>query len=317
MTYSIVAFDGDTGEIGVAVQTRWPAVGATVPWVEPGVGAVATQSFTNVDLGPQGLALLREGKPAPVALRELVAGDAGRNVRQIGLVDATGRSAAHTGSDCVAEAGHVCETDVCVQGNMLERAGAWHAMLDAFRGTSGDLADRLLAALRAGERSGGDIRGCQSAALLVAPGSPGAEPWVRRFDLRIDDAPRPLEELARLLRVARAYEALRAAIAAIAAGDLEIALEATTAAHQLVPEDAQVTYRHAMVLLANGKTSEARPLLEAALRSEPRLAEFGHRFADAGHGAQIAHALRSVSRPTVAQYGARPKGTTGPGPDPG
>lgn len=299
MTYSVVAFDRDTGEIGVAVQTRWPAVGATVPWVEGGVGAVATQSFTNLDLGPMGLALMRAGKPAPVALRELVAGDHGRELRQVGLVDANGRSAAHTGVRCVAEAGHVCEPGVSAQGNMLERAEVWLVMLAAFRSATGDLADRLLAALRAGERSGGDIRGCQSAALLVAPGEPAAQPWARRFDLRIDDAPDPLGELARLLRVARAYEALRVAVQALDAGDVQAALVSTTAAHHLAPEDAQVTFRHAMVLLANGKTSEAEPLLEAALSSEPRLAEFGHRFADAGHGAESAAALRSVRRPAT------------------
>jgi uncharacterized Ntn-hydrolase superfamily protein len=296
MTYSIVAVDSDTGEIGVAVQTRWPAVGAMVPWLEPGVGAVATQAFTNVGLGPQGLALLREGLSAPVVLRELVAGDAGRDVRQIGVVDAAGRAAAHTGKRCVAEAGHTAGSGVSIQANMLERDGVWLTMLDAFRGAGGDLADRLVAALRAGDLGGGDIRGSQSAALLVASGSSPAQPWARRFDLRIDESPRPTEELARLLRIARAYEALDSATDAIENGQLESALAGTSLAHRLAPEDTQVAFLYAMVLLASGRADEARPVLDAAIRSEPRLAEFGRRFADAGHGAPIAEALRGVRR---------------------
>lgn len=295
MTYSIVALDRDSGEIGVAVQTCWPCVGASVPWVEPGVGAVATQSFTNVDLGPKGLARLRAGLAAPDALREIVADDPGRDVRQVGIVDVAGRSAAHTGRSCVAEAGHVCAPDVSIQGNTLERADVWLAMLDAFRAASGDLADRLMAALRAGDRDGGDVRGRRSAALLVAPGSPGAEPWARRFDLRIDQSPRPLEDLARLLQVTRAYEALDAAMDATEAGDLELALTRSTVAHRLEPEDAQLAFWHGVLLLASGRPDEARPVLDAALRSEPRLADFGHRFARAGHGAVLAAALGDVS----------------------
>jgi len=297
MTFSIVALDPDTGEIGVAVQTCWPAVGATVPWVEPGVGAVATQAFTNMDLGPKGLERLRASVPAQDALREIVAGDPGRELRQVGMVDAAGRSAAHTGSACVAGAGHVCDSGVCIQGNTLERTGVWLAMLDAYRRATGDLADRLIAALRAGDRDGGDVRGSQSAALLVAPGLPDAPPWARRFDLRVDASPRPLEELTRLLRVARAYETLDAAMAASEAGDLEMALGRTTVAHEAAPEDAQVAFWHAVILLASGRPHEARPVLEAALLSEPRLGEFSHRFADAGHGALIAEVLRSVPRP--------------------
>jgi len=294
MTYSIVALDPDTGEVGVAVGTCWPGAGATVPWVEPGVGAVATQSFTNVDLGPTSLALLRGGRPAPGALREVLADDPDRDARQIGLVDATGRSAAHTGRRCVAEAGSVCAPGVSIQANTMERADVWQSMLDTFLGASGDLADRLMVTLRAADRDGGDIRGGQSAALLIAPGSPAAQPWARRFDLRIDDSPQPLEELARLLQVARAYEALEAALDANASGDLEMALSETSVAHQLAPGDAQVAFWHAMALFASGRPDEARPVLEAALRTEPGLAEFGNRFAGAGHGGPLATALRSV-----------------------
>lgn len=180
---------------------------------------------------------------------------------------------------------------------MLARADAPPAMLEAFRDATGDLADRLMAALSAGQRAGGDVRGSQSAALLVAPGSPGAEPWARRFDLRVDESAQPIEELARLLRVARAYESLEAALAATETGELEVVLAETTAAHQLAPNDAQVAFWHAIVLFASGQPYEGQPVLEAALHSEPRLAEFGHRFAEAGHGAPIAAALRGVRRP--------------------
>ena len=298
MTYSIVALDRDSGEMGVAVQTCWPGVGATVPVLEPGVGAVATQSFTNVDAGHDMMALLREGLTAPAALRQVMADDPGRDLRQVGLVDAAGHSAAHTGSRCVAEAGDVCEPGVSIQANTLERAGIPLTMLDAFRGADGDLADRLLAALRAAQRDGGDIRGSQSAALSIAPGSPAAQAWDRRFDLRVDVCPRPLDELARLLRIARAYEALDAALEADGAADLGRALAGTTAAYDLAPEDAQIAFWHAMVLSANGRQDESRRVLDAALESERRLAEFGRRYAEAGHGGPLSEALASVRSPT-------------------
>ncbi len=297
VTYSIVARDPDSGEIGAAVATCWPGVGAVVPWVEPGVGGLATQSFTNVALGPQGLALLRDGLPAPDVLRELVSDDPGRDVRQVGLVDASGRSAAHSGARCVAEAGHVCESGLSIQGNMLERPDTWLLMLEAFRGASGDLADQLMAALHAAEVSGGDLRGSRSVALIVAPGSPHARPWDRRFDLRVDASALPIDELARLLQVARAYEALDAAIEAAGLRHLATALAGTTVAHELAPDDAHVAFWHAMVLFASDRPDEARPLLEAALIQEPRLAEFGHRLAAAGHAGSLAPAMLALPRP--------------------
>lgn len=296
MTYSIVALDQDTGELGVAVQTCGPAVGAVVPWVEPGVGAVATQSFTNVNLGPASLALLREGQPAPAVLQQVLARDPGRDARQVGLVDAAGRSAAHTGGMCVAEAGHACIGGVSAQANMMAGPRVPQSMLEAFSRTSGDLADRLMAALGAAEEAGGDIRGRGSAALLVAPGSTEAQPWSRRYDLRVDASPEPVEELARLLRHARAYDALDTAIGAMAAGELQFVVAGTTLAHRLAPEDAQLAYWNAMALFASGRPEEAQPLLDAALRAEPRLAEFGRRFAEAGHGGPLADDLRAMAR---------------------
>src|SRR5215210_54465 len=163
MTYSIVARDPASGRFGVAIQTCWPFVGAGCPWVESGVGAVVTQSFTEIGHGPNGLERLRAGDSPADALAVLLAADPGREVRQVGLVDAAGRSAAHTGARCVEAAGHATAEGVSVQANMMERPTVWPAMLDAYLATSGALVDRLVAALRAGETEGGDIRGRQSA----------------------------------------------------------------------------------------------------------------------------------------------------------
>jgi len=297
MTYSIVALDRDTQELGIGVATSGPSVGAKVPWVEPGVGAVATQSFTNMDLGPLILDRLRDGHTAPVALRELVAADPGREVRQIGVVDLAGLSAAFTGRDCVAQAGHVSASHISVQANMVERADTWLVMQAAFSAATGDLADRLLQALWAAEREGGDIRGTRSAALLVAPGAPATKPWVRRFDLRVDMSMQPLDDLAQLLRSARAFEAFEAAMDANRAGELEVALERIAAAHELAPDDAQIAFWHAIAMAWSGRPDEAGPMMQAALRMEPRMAEFGHRYTEAGHGALMDTALRAVPRP--------------------
>lgn len=300
MTYSIVALDEATGEIGVAVATCWPAVGASVPWVEAGVGAVATQSFTNVDLGPEGLAMLRDGMAPSTALETLLATDRGADVRQVGVVDAAGRAAAHTGERCVAEAGHILAPGVSVQGNMLERPRVWESMLVAYADAAGDLAERLMAALRAAEALGGDIRGRRSAALVVAPGvSAGASdvrPWSRRFDLRVDASGRPLEELSRSLAVARAYEALDHGIEAVEAGDVARASEHLARAVELAPDDDQLGLWHALV--GTGEVADMAAL-RAVIEREPRLAEFGRRFAAAGHGGPLVERLREL--------GARPR----------
>ena len=177
MTYSIVARDPASGRFGVAIQSCWPFVGAGVPWVESGVGAVATQSFTEVAHGPNGLTRLRAGEPAAEALAGLMATDPGEAVRQVGIVDAAGRAAAHTGARCVEAAGHLTAAGVSVDANMMERPTVWPAMLAAYQDGEGDFVDRLLAALRAAEAEGGDVRGRQSAALVVSGGTgrPGLE----------------------------------------------------------------------------------------------------------------------------------------------
>lgn len=287
MTYSIVAFDSATGELGVAVQTRWLGVGSMVPWVEPGVGAVATQSFVEPSYGPRGLRLMREGRSAEEALATLLAQDADQAVRQVGVIDASGRAAAHTGLRCVRWASHLVAHGVSVQANMMERPTVPAAMLAAFRGTEGDLADRLLATLRAAEGQGGDVRGRQSAAIVVGRATVSAvkapSPWDRRFDLRVDDQRDPLGELERLVRLSRAYDAMDEAEQAILRGDAGSAQAARRASITLAPEDDQVLLWAAAGLAQDGREVEAREAFAAAAAVEPRAGEHLRRFAEAGH----------------------------------
>ena len=294
MTYSIVARDPATGELGVAVQTRWFNVGETVPWAEPGVGAVATQSFSEKSYGPQGLARMRDGASAQAALDGLVADDPGRDVRQVGMVDGTGRSAAFTGAQCVEAAGQLTELNLSIQANMMERATVWPAMAAAYRSTVGELADRLMAALRAAEGEGGDVRGRQSAALLVVPASGPA--WTTRYDLRVEDDRAPLDELARLLRLARAYEAFDRSEAPAMAGDLASAVREMETAHELAPDDDQITLWMALMLAGAGRVPEARRLFAEARQVEPRGAEHLRRFLAAGHlPAQVGPAIEALA----------------------
>lgn len=204
MTYSIVALDPATGELGVAVQSHWFSVGPLVPWAAPGVGAIATQANIEVAHGPHGLALLRHGLDAPSALERLLSHDPGAAGRQVGIVDAAGRAAAHTGSLCMPEAGHVTGDGVSCQANIMASASVWPAMLQAFEETDGPLVSRLLAALDAAEEQGGDVRGRQSAALLVVPAE--GEEWETKISLRVEEHPEPLVELKRLLALRDAYE---------------------------------------------------------------------------------------------------------------
>src|SRR2546426_7018147 len=187
-TFSIVARDPVTGDLGVAVQSHWFSVGPTVPWAEPGVGAVATQSFVRIDYGPEGLKLMRQGVSAPEALKRLVAGDEGRDVRQVAMIDGGGHVAAHTGVRCIQAAGHHVGDNYSVQANLMVDAGVWPAMAKAFETTKGDLAERMLAALDAAQYAGGDIRGRQSAAILIVSGTRSDKPWNDKLlELRVED----------------------------------------------------------------------------------------------------------------------------------
>lgn len=205
-TYSIVAYDPEARQWGVAVQSHYFCVGRIVQWAEAGVGAVATQSMAEASYGPLGLEMMRAGKTAGQALAGLVASDSNAAVRQVAMVDAQGDVAVHTGELCIAEAGHRTGKHYSVQANLMLKDTVWDAMAEAFERADGDLAERMMVALEAAEGEGGDIRGKQSAALLVVGGELTGAPWRSRiFDLRVDDHPEPLPELRRLLHVARAY----------------------------------------------------------------------------------------------------------------
>ena len=285
MTYSIVARDPATGAFGVAVQTKWLAVGAMVPWLEPGVGAVATQSFVEVAYGPRLLERLRAGEAPAEALAALLAADPQADVRQIGVVDARGRAAAHTGPGCVREASHLARENVSCQANMMERPtvpAALQAGHDRAAADGADLADRLMAALRSAEAEGGDLRGRQSAALVVC-GPPGEPPWSHQFDVRVDDHPVPLDELARLLRLSRAFATLDQGDNALARGDRDAAAALYLQGLALAPDDDQAMILAAGGLMQLGRTEEAAPLMRAAVRANARWPEFIRRFSAAGH----------------------------------
>ena len=239
-TYSIVAHDSASGELAVAVQSHWFSVGSVVAWARPGVGAVATQSIAQAAHGPNVLDRLAEALDPAAAIAAVLRDDALARYRQLGAVDARGRAAAHTGAGCIEHAGDVQGTGFSAQANMMATATVPAAMAAAYAEHEGDVADRLLAALAAGEGAGGDVRGRQSAALLVVPA--GGEPWRRRFDIRVDDHPEPLAELRRLLRLARAYEFAEQADERLAEGAHEEARSLYLTAAELAPEAEELTF---------------------------------------------------------------------------
>lgn len=260
-TFSIVARDPNTGELGVAVQSHWFSVGPIVAWAEAGVGAVATQSFVDPSYGKNGLDMMRAGKSAPDTLKELLAKDEGREVRQVAMIDAQGRVEAWTGKNDIQAAGHIVGTNFSVQANLMLNDKVWPAMAQAFQNTKGDLAERMLAALDAAQAAGGDIRGRQSAAIIVVSGKPTGQAWKdRTFDLRVDDSPEPLQELRRLVRLQRAYNHMNAGDLAVEKKDNEGALREYSAAEKLVPNNAEMIYWHAVALVNMGRVDDSLPL---------------------------------------------------------
>jgi uncharacterized Ntn-hydrolase superfamily protein len=283
-TYSIVARDPATGDFGVAVQSHWFQVGPIVPWAEAGVGAVATQSFVKVDYGPRGLQLMREGKSAREALDLLLAQDPQKDVRQVAMVDREGRVATWTGPKCIAAAGHQGGAGYSVQANLMDKPTVWPAMARAFEAAKGDLADRLLAALEAAEAEGGDIRGRQSAALIVVRAKPiSGEPWRdRRVDLRIDDHPQPLAELRRLLKLHRAYEEMNQGDEAMATNDIPAAVRHYSRAGEMAPEIAELPFWQAVSLFTAGQEEKALPIFRDVFAREERWARLVPRLPAAG-----------------------------------
>ncbi len=284
-TYSIVARDPATGDLGVAVQSHWFSVGSIVTWAEAGVGAVATQSFVDPGYGPRGLELMRHGVAAPEVLKQLVAKDAQRDGRQVAMIDAKGLVAAYTGKSAIAAAGHHVGTNYSVQANMMANARVWPAMASAFEQMQGDLADRMLAALEAAEKAGGDVRGRQSAAILIVKAKSSGRPWAgadRVFDLRVDDHPAPVEELRRLIRLQRAYAHANRGDELMTEQKIEQALKEYEAASGLAPEIAELPFWHAVTLASIGREAEAAPIFKAVFAKEPIWSELLERLPAAG-----------------------------------
>ena len=282
-TYSIVARDPATGEMGVAVQSHWFSVGSIVSWAEAGVGAVATQSFVEPSYGPLGLALMRAGKTAPEALKALLAADKHGAVRQVAMVDRHGNVAVHTGESCIAEAGQRTGDGYSVQANMMENDTVWDAMAKAYESTEGDLAERLMSALEAAEAEGGDVRGRQSVAILVVPGKSEGAPWAERVvDLRIDDHPEPLAEMRRLLKVHRAYAHMNEGDAHMTEEDVEAAMTSYAAAAEMYPEMAEIRYWQAITMASAGKVRESLPIFREVFAAEPRWRTLTPRLVQAG-----------------------------------
>ncbi len=267
MTYSIVARDLQTGELGVAVQSHYFSVGPIVPWARPGVGAVATQSIVNISYGPRGLDLLTEGLSASQAIERLTAEDELADARQVAIVDARGEVAAHTGSGCMAFAGDVQGDGVSCQGNIMTTAEVWPAMLDAYAAAEGHLAARLLAALEAAEGAGGDLRGRQSAALLVVPAT--GEAWEHVVSLRVEDHPEPLTELARLLHLWEAYRIAEEGDEHLAAGRHDEASALFRQACELAPESDELRFWAALGAAQLGDMDTALAQVRSAIAVHP------------------------------------------------
>jgi len=260
-TFSIVARDPQSGEMGAAVQSHWFSVGSVVTWAEAGVGAVATQAFVESSYGPLGLTLMRAGKSAPEALAALLAADEGRELRQVAMVDAQGQVAVHTGARCIADAGHESGEGFSVQANMMACPDVWPAMARAYREAEGDLAERMLAALEAGQAAGGDIRGKQSASILIVKSASTGRPWAdTAMDLRVEDHPEPIRELRRLVGRHRAYQRMNRGDDLLGAGKVEEALCEYRAAAEMVPEIEELPFWHAVTLADLGRVDEAVPI---------------------------------------------------------
>jgi uncharacterized Ntn-hydrolase superfamily protein len=283
-TYSIVARDASTGELGVAVQSHWFSVGTAVSWAEAGVGAVATQSFTNKSFGPRGLDLLRNGLTAKQALDSLMSTDEGREVRQVAIVDRNGNVAVHTGKACIDEAGHQKGDGWSVQANMMLTGKVPAAMAVAFEKSSGKpLAERLLLSLEAAQAAGGDIRGKQSAALLIVPGKSNNQPWNERtVDLRVDDAAAPLKELRRLYTVHTAYQHMNNGDEAVEKGSMEKAMQYYRSAMQLFPQNLEMQYWTAITLANNKQVARALPMLKAVFAKDRNWKELTRRLPKVG-----------------------------------
>ncbi|MCX6151359.1 MAG: DUF1028 domain-containing protein [Ignavibacteriales bacterium] len=290
-TFSIVARDSITGEIGIAVQSHWFNVGAVVTWGEAGVGVVATQSFVNPSFGIRGLELLKQGLSPKEAVDKLIEEDEGRDVRQLAILDAKGRVAAYTGKNCIPDAGHIVGNNFSVQANLMASDKVWPAMAKAFQESKDQLAERMIAALEAGQKAGGDIRGKQSAAILVFKGKSSGKAWEDKLiDLHVEDNPEPIKEIKRTLKVFRAYEHMNAGDLATEKGNMELAMQEYSTAEKMFPQNEEMQFWHAVTLTNNGLLDKAIPIFKKVFAKNnnwkiltPRLIKVGQlKVDDAG-----------------------------------
>ncbi|WP_339917700.1 DUF1028 domain-containing protein [Yeosuana marina] len=268
-TFSIVARDSVTGNIGVAVQSHWFSVGSVVAYAKAGVGVVATQSFVNPSYGPKGLALMEQGLSPQQALDALLANDEGEMFRQVAFLNAKGDVATHTGSSCIEAAGHRQGKNFSVQANMMLNNTVWDAMANAFETTKGDFSDRIIAALKAAQDEKGDIRGSQSAVILIVKGEATGNSWEDTvMNLRVEDNPHPVAELERLVKVQKAYDFMNNGDLAMEAGDTKKAEELYLSAQKMFPDNLEMKYWYAINLLNNKEFEKAHPILKDIFKQD-------------------------------------------------
>ncbi len=269
-TYSIVARDSVTGHIGVAVQSHWFSVGSVVTYGKAGVGVVATQSFVNPSYGPKGLALMEQGLTPQQALDALLKNDTGEMFRQVAFLNTKGEVATHTGSSCIEAAGHRQGRNFSVQANMMLNNTVWDAMANAFETTTGDLSDRMIAALKAAQDEKGDIRGSQSAAILIVKDKATGNSWEDIImDLRVEDHANPVAELERIVKVQKAYDFMNKGDLAMEAGDSKMAENLYLNAQKLFPDNLEMKYWYAINLLNNKEFEKAHPILKEIFKEDP------------------------------------------------
>jgi uncharacterized Ntn-hydrolase superfamily protein len=279
-TFSIVARDPITGEMGVAVQSHWFSVGTTVSWAEAGVGAVATQSFVNKSFGIRGLSLLKNGLTAQQALDSLLSDDAGREVRQVAILDNKGNVATHTGKGCIQYATQIQGDQFSVQSNMMLGDQVSNAMAATFKKNSAKpLAERMLLALEAAQSVGGDIRGQQSAAIIIVPAISTGKPWDdRTVDLRVEDSKEAVKEISRLYKVQVAYEHMNNGDLAIEKNDMSKAMNEYNAAMKMFPANLEMQYWTAVTLANNKEIWKATPLFKKVFAGDKNWKELTRRL---------------------------------------
>lgn len=278
-TYSIVARDTVTGEMGVAVQSHWFSVGNSVIWGKAGVGVVATQSFVNPSFGPRGLSLLENGLTPEMAVETLLKLDEGRDVRQLAILDVHGNVEAYTGNNCIDAAGDIVGDNFSVQANLMDKNTVWLAMAEAFKNSKGSLAERMLIALEAAQNEGGDIRGKQSAAILVVKAKSTGNSWEDKVvDLRVEDSENPLVEMRRLLTIHTAYEFMNKGDLAVEHNDFKLAKEHYKNAQKLNPDNLEMKYWYAITLANNGEMDEAKEIFQQIFKQNSKWKELTPRL---------------------------------------